>query len=166
MAPSVAPVPMTLPLSVIGPVDLGRIIREVETIDNEQLQTAIRKEADAKIAKTSKLLDDLLQDNHLDLTNKDQRAQLKQFLKVVNDQAPTLHISFSADPSPLFLEKLITWLRTEIHPVVLLTVGLQPSIGAGCLVRTTNKYFDFTLRENFSKKGDILMAKLREVVTA
>ena len=54
----------------------------------------------------------------------------------------------------------MAWLRREIHPVVLLTVGLQPSIGAGCIVRSTNKQFDFSLREDFLKKHDLLMAKI------
>ena len=54
----------------------------------------------------------------------------------------------------------MTWLRREIHPLVLMTVGLQPNIGAGCIVRTTNKYFDFSLRQDFANKRDLLQAAL------
>jgi F0F1-type ATP synthase delta subunit len=73
-----------------------------------------------------------------------------------------LHISFSADPSVSFLEKLMAWLRKEIHPLVLVTVGLQPSIGAGCIIRSTNKQFDLSLRQDFKKKQDMLRDKILE----
>jgi F0F1-type ATP synthase delta subunit len=74
-------------------------------------------------------------------------------------------MSFSADPSPQFTQKLAAWLRQEIHPFVLLQVGLQPNIGAGCVVRTTNKYFDFSLRERFKSKRPLLMEKLKSLGT-
>ena len=76
-----------------------------------------------------------------------------------------MHISFSADPSPLFTQKLIAWLRSEIHPLVLLQIGLQPNMGAGCVVRTSNKYFDFSLRDRFKSKGEML-AKIMQEATA
>ncbi|HYH36035.1 MAG TPA: hypothetical protein VD706_00875, partial [Candidatus Saccharimonadales bacterium] len=81
-------------------------------------------------------------------------------------RSPVLHISFSADPSPTFTEKLMTWLREEIHPLVLLSVGLQPTIGAGCIVRTTNKQFDLSLREDFLKKRELLLSQLRSAPAA
>jgi len=69
-------------------------------------------------------------------------------------------MSLSADPSTRFLEKLVTWLRREIHPQVLLTIGLQPTLGAGCVLRTPNRQFDFSLRQDFAKKRDLLIGKL------
>ena len=74
-----------------------------------------------------------------------------------------MHISFSADPSPLFTQKLITWLRAELHPLVLIQIGIQPNMGAGCVVRTTNKYFDFSLRSRFKEKGAVLTQLLQGV---
>jgi hypothetical protein len=46
----------------------------------------------------------------------------------------------------------------------LVRVGLQPNIGAGCVVRTTNKSFDFSLRRFFDSKHEFFMKKLHEVV--
>jgi F0F1-type ATP synthase delta subunit len=94
--------------------------------------------------------------------HEDSRQRLTSFLEEVRNHAPTLHMSFSADPSPAFTQRLITWLRSEIHPIVLLQVGLQPNIGAGSVVRTTNKYFDFSLRSRFKQKGDVLAQLLKE----
>ena len=61
----------------------------------------------------------------------------------------------------MFQQKLITWIRQQIHPYTLLQVGLHPSIGAGCIVRTTNKFFDFSLRHRFSDQRMLLISKLR-----
>lgn len=151
-----------LPLAVVGPVDLGRLIRELGNVDNALREQQIRAPGqEVKAPKTTIMLDELLQLNKMDLLKEADRKAMKEFLATVKLSAPHIHISFSADPSPLFVQKLTNWLRTEIHPVVLLTVGLQPGIGAGCVVRTTNKYFDMSLAQDFTKKRDMLLAALR-----
>jgi hypothetical protein len=42
-----------------------------------------------------------------------------------------------------------------------MTVGVQPTIAAGCIMRTTNKYFDFSLRQDFEGKRDLLLEELK-----
>ncbi len=166
MAPEVHEVKkfVGLPMSVVGPVDIGRLSRELEAIDNNLMQQQVVKQ-EPKLPKTSKLMDQLIELNKVDLLNKAERTRLMQFLKMLKEKAPVIHISFSADPSPLFTGNMVTWLRDNIHPLVLLTVGLQPNIGAGCMVRTTNKYFDFSLARRFDSQRELLMNKLRETTT-
>jgi F0F1-type ATP synthase delta subunit len=154
------PKSMTLPFSVASPADVGRLMHELELIDNALLQHRLKGGTEAKLTKTSRLMDQTVQFNKLNLLNQADRAHLKQFLDSIKRQAPVIHMSFSADPSPRFLEQLVTWLRKEIHPAVLLTIGLQPNIGAGCILRTTNKQFDFSLRQNFRRKRSLLVEQL------
>jgi hypothetical protein len=71
-----------------------------------------------------------------------------------------MHMSFSSEPSQLFLVKLVTWLRQEINPYTLVTVGLQPNIGAGCILRSLNKYFDLSLRQSLVEHKSKLAALL------
>lgn len=166
MAPKAAPAvtsPPTakkivgLPVMITSPVDVGRLIRELETIDETLLQLGLRKAGtEVKMPKTSQLMDQLITLNKLNLLQVEDRQLLQQFLAYVQEQAPVLHISFSADPNTSFLEKLMAWLRREINPLVLVTVGLQPNIGAGCVIRTTNKYFDLSLKQDFAKKAQML----------
>lgn len=152
---------LVLPVMAAGPTDIVRLLNEVEMIDDTLLQLGLRKGGtEVKMPKTSRLMDMTLDINNLNLLHKEDRATLKKFLAGINQESPILHMSFSADPSTVFIEKLMTWLRKEIHPYVLLTIGLQPSIGAGCIVRTTNKQFDFSLREEFVQKRDLLRAQL------
>lgn len=153
---------LILPLGVAGRMDVGRLIREMEALDNFLEQAAVRKPGTAmQMPKTSKLLDEMLEHNKLNGLVEQDRKRLMNFLMIVRAKAPIIHMSFSADPSPLFTQKLIAWLRENVHPFVLLQVGLQPNIGAGCIVRTTNKYFDLSLRQHFAKQQALLMAKIQ-----
>lgn len=150
-----------LPMFVVGPADISRLIRELEIINSTLLDQKLRKsDGGTNILKTSQLLGQTAEINTLDLQHAEDREQLAQFLQKIKTQAPVLHMSFSADPSSKFLSKLMAWLRAEIHPYALLTIGLQPTIGAGCILRTTNKYFDFSLREDFTKKRLMLLDQL------
>ncbi len=150
-----------LPTQVTSPVDVGRLMRELEMIDNSLLQLGMRAGGEAiSLPKISHLMEQTVELNKLNLLQEDDRQLLAQFLAAIKKESPIVHMSFSADPAPAFIEKLIVWLRTEIHPVILLTVGLQPTIGAGCILRTTNKYFDFSLRQDFQKKRKLLQESL------
>ncbi len=146
-----------LPVLISSPTDVIRLARELEKIDETLLQLGLRKNGDeVKLPKTSKLMDQMVDLNKLNLLQPADRQILREFLAMVSDKAPVLTISFSADPSVAFLEKLLAWLRREIHPLVLVRVGLQPNIGAGCIVRSTNKQFDLSLKQDFLKHSDLL----------
>lgn len=148
---------LRLPITVVSRVDVGRLLREVAAIDDFLSQSAIRQPGTPiKLPKTSRLFDEIVTLNQLNVLHDTDRKQLTEFLTNVRNTAPILHMSFNADPSPDFTQKLMTWLRTEIHPIVLIQVGLQPNIGAGCVLRTTNKFFDFSLRTRLKKNSAAL----------
>lgn len=156
---------LILPISVVSRVDLGRLVRELGDIDDFLKQAAIRTPGTSvKLPRTSKLLDDIISVNQMNVLLKQDRVLLQDFLISVRAKAPLLHMSFSADPSPLFTQKLMTWLRKEIHPLVLLQVGLQPNLGAGCILRTANKQFDFSLRSAFRGQRPLLMRKIAGIL--
>lgn len=155
---------LQLPLSVISPVDVGRLTREVEALEDFFRQAKARAPGSpTNLPRLSHMLDELVEHNKLNLLQAEQRQQVLTWLQAVKAQAPTLHVSFGADPSPLFLQKFTQYLRDHIHPLVLLRVGLQPNLGAGCVVRTTNKYFDFSLRERLLNERPRLLELLRKV---
>lgn len=155
---------LNLPVSVTGRSDVGRLLREAKLLDDFLQQAAIRQPGSStKLPRTTRLMDELVQSNSLNPLVEADRKQLLSFLEQTHQHAPVITMSFNADPSPLFLQKLMTWLRREIHPNVLLQTGLQPGIGAGCTVRTASKFFDFSLREHFVKQRSVLLAKLEGV---
>jgi hypothetical protein len=155
---------LVLPTTVVDRVDVGRLLREVEDLDEFLVQAAIREPGTkVKLPRISRLFEELLASNNLNALVEGDRKRLKSFLMAVRKQAPVLHMSFSADPSPLFTQRLINWLRREIHPLILLHIGLQPGIGAGCILRTPNKQFDFSLRNQFLKTHQQLVDRLEAV---
>ncbi len=154
---------LVLPLGVITKADAGRLLREIEGIDEFLGQAAIRKPGTSlQLPKTSQLLEEFLTANKLNALQSADRQQALDFAKRLYSQAPSMHISFAADPPAAFLQKLISWLRKEIHPQLLLSIGIQPNQAAGCAVRTTNKYYDFSLRQRFTDKRELLNSLLRQ----
>lgn len=153
---------LTLPVSVVTVADVGRLMREAEAVDGFLNQAAVRQPGTAvQLPKTSHLLEEIVSGNNLNMLQQTDRKTLLDFLKSIRMKAPVLHVSFNTDPSPVFLQRLITWIRQQMHPHILLQVGLHPNIGAGCVVRTTNKFFDFSLRHKFTQQRKLLIDKLR-----
>jgi len=156
---------LELPLGVITVVDVSRIQRELAAVDEFMLQAKIRKAGtQTQLPKTSHSLDELAEGNKFNLLLPADRDQLKQLLDGLRKTAPTMHMSFAVDPPAAALRRLITWLRQEIHPQLLLQIGLQPSIAAGCIVRTSSKYFDFSLRKHFEANQKLLLGELHRGV--
>jgi hypothetical protein len=114
------------------------------------------------LPRTSRLLEDTARTNGLNLLEVKDRQRLTKLFVELKKSAPVLTMSFASDPPPAVVQKLIFWLRREVHPLVLLQIGLQPSIAAGCVLRTPNHYFDFSLRRHFSAHRQLLIDKLRE----
>jgi F0F1-type ATP synthase delta subunit len=147
-----------LPVLVFGLPEVRRLRRELEALEEFVREAAVRTPGtQPSLPRLSRVCEALAAENHLNLLQPVDRKQLAVFLLSVEQAAPQLHISFAADPSSAFTAKIVTWLRTNIHHYALLQTGLQPTIAAGCVVRTTNKVFDFSLRERFIKTEKLLL---------
>lgn len=152
-----------IPLSVVSPGDLGNLVSQAETITSFLEQSEMRKPGQpTKLPRTGKFLDEMLEINDLNILLKSDRQELHQAIKYWEAEAPSVHMSFTTDPSNLVMSKLVTWFRKEIHPYMLIRIGLQPNIGAGFALRTNNKYFDFSLREVFNQRRELLTGAILE----
>jgi hypothetical protein len=150
-----------LPSIIATPSEVSRLNREIAQLDEVLHQYSLRSGGGAtELPKTSRLLEILAETNQLNMLNADDRRFLRRFLELIDERAPKLHFSFSADPSPGFIDKLIVWLRQEIHPQALVVIGLQPNIGAGCTLRTVNKYFDLSMKKDFYYHRGLLKRSL------
>lgn len=151
-----------VPSLITSPADVSRLRREITALDNYLEQESLRAGGQqVKLPKTSRVLDELAIANKLNLLDKATRQSLAAFLEDLAKNAPVVHISFASDPSSAFMQKIVHWLRENINPSILVRVGLQPNIAAGCVVRTTNKYFDFSLRQYLRKHETDLLAAIK-----
>jgi len=138
---------LILPPSVVSQVDVARLMRELNALSDFFISSQARPTGSNVVPpRLSRSLDQLAQANKINLLEESQRKQLYNTLNEIMGRAPLIHISFASEASPKALDKIIDWLRNNIHPQTLLQVGLQPNIAAGCVVRTPSKVFDLSLR--------------------
>jgi F0F1-type ATP synthase delta subunit len=153
-------VELKLPLNVISQVDIARLLRELTSLNDFFITAAARKAGTPmQPPRLTRLLDQLARDNSYNLLEEVHRLKLQSDLNQVLGKAPLMHISFAAEPSPRVIEQILAWFRTNIHPQSLLQVGLQPTIAAGCALRTANKVFDMSLR-SYIKTQEPYLAQL------
>ena len=152
---------LKLPLSIMTKPDLHRLIREVEALDNYISQNSIRGQKSAALPRLTASLESLLQDNNLDVMQDKVRTELRRVLAELLATAPVLHMSFAIEPSSFMTQKIVNWFRTEVHPALMLQIGVQPTIAAGCVLRNSTKFVDFSLRQHLRASQQLLMDSIR-----
>lgn len=149
--------PLKLPPSVVSQVDIGRLQREITGLNDFFIGAKVRAAGTSmQLPQLSRPMDLLARENGINLLDSEHRQRLMTQLDSVYKSAPSFHISFAVEPSPKALERILLWLRQNVHPQVLLQVGLQPAIAAGCVLRTTNKVFDMSLRNRLHSQKKVL----------
>jgi len=156
---------LRLPNTVISPVDVARLLRELNNLDDFFVSAKNRQAGTSmQLPKLSRQLDQLSHENEINLLDESHRAGLTQTLQSIHDKAPKLHMSFASEPSSKPFEQILLWLRKNIHPHTLVTIGLQPAIAAGCIVRTPNKIFDLSLRASLENQRPYLTRLIKGAV--
>ncbi len=149
---------LKLPTVVMSQVDVARLIRELNGLEDFFTSARLRASGSSITPpKLTRMLENLSRDNKINLLEKDQRQSLIKQLNQLLKTGPMLHISFASEPPPRFLSDIISWLRANIDSQILVQVGLQPTIAAGCVVRTPNKIFDLSLRTYLKQQEDYLV---------
>lgn len=137
--------------------DVNRLLREIEALEESTHAAKVRPEEQKA---PSRLLQQIIDTNVHDGVAPSYQ-ELKRVLTKLHDSAPVVQLSFAANPTSEFMARIVSWFRSEVHPYVMVQIGLQPSIAAGCVVRTPNQYFDLTMRKHFQQKRDVLVQQLR-----
>jgi hypothetical protein len=146
-----------LPTSLGSRADVFRLMREINTLNDFFAGAAARSAGTPQAPpRTTRMLDQLAELNAINLLDGPQRKKLLESLETLIQQAPNLHISFAIEPLPREVEPILVWLRENIDPHCLLQVGVQPSIAAGCVLRTPNRMFDMSLRIHLQKQAHLL----------
>lgn len=152
---------LKLPTILASKQDVTYVHRELRAFSDLVMQSIMRHDNPIKYPPISATLRALAVENQIDLRSEDSCKQLLLYLENLKHNAPTVHISFPSDPSPEVVQKIVLWLRKEVHPSIIIQVGLQPTIAAGIVMRTPNRYFDFSLRQHFYKNRGKLMEVIR-----
>lgn len=153
--------PLKLSGSLINKGDLMRAMRELNSLNDFFVGAKARQAGSAvQMPKSSKVLEELAANNQINLLEETARNQLYAALKELEHSAPSLHMSFASEPSVRTLLPIITWLRENIDPQIFLSVGYQPAIAAGCVLRTPNKIIDMSMGAYLKTQTPVLMRLL------
>ena len=134
----------SLPEVIATRGDVLRLYRELEA-----LERYFKARTQQQTPKISRNLSVFARDNKIDLNDAGVRAEALEFMAQLKKSAPIMHMSFASDPPAPVVVKIVSWMRKQAHPHTLMQVGVQPNIAGGCTLRTTSKYFDFSLRRHF-----------------
>jgi F0F1-type ATP synthase delta subunit len=158
-----APAPFVFPSALIGRADLARLLRELENLDNDLESQRARNRDKAEgyhMPNMSRALSDFLETNKIDAANDHARMELTKQLRKLKDHAPVIHMTFASDADPESLQQLVGWIRSELHPQALLSVGLQPSLVGGVYIRTPNHVHDFSVRAHMKDSRKLIVEAL------
>jgi len=160
---------LNLPPSVVSRADMTRLVRELELVDDELEAQKARRQGESghyHLPNMSQALNDFLQLNKIDVASDRTRMDIKARLRKLKDHAPILHMTFATETDPESMQKLMAWVRRELHPQALISTGLQPSLIGGVYVRTPNHVHDLSLRTHMKDSRGLIVAaldKLKEV---
>lgn len=147
-----------LPAQLTGKTDINRLLRELEELEEALIGREAKK---TPLPGITSLLNQTALANGYKLLEQTHRQHLTNQLTKIRDYAPTMRISFAVEPSPKITEVLLTWLRANVHRYTLLQIGLQPTIAAGCVLKSSNKIFDMSLGARLQKQTPYLLELLK-----
>ncbi|MES2630647.1 MAG: hypothetical protein V4611_01700 [Patescibacteria group bacterium] len=152
-----------LPPNVVTRIDISRLVREVERVDNEMTAAEVRART-GKAGQAQPLLSEqlntFLNQNELKLDASSERTKIIKELRLLKDKVPVLHMTFAVTADAESLEELTGWVRSTIHPQAVIDVGLQPGLVAGVYLRTPNHVHDFSMRGALEGRHGLLVDEL------
>jgi len=152
-----------LPLNVVTKGDVSRLANEFERVDNELTAESVREKVGSSEhvePVMSQQLRDFVNQNNLKLDNAHDRAELIKEMRLLKDNAPVIHMTFSVPADGESLQEIAKWLRESVHPQTVVAVGLQPALIAGAYIRTPNHVHDLSLRAALTGGHDLLVKQL------
>jgi F0F1-type ATP synthase delta subunit len=155
--------PLTFPPALVGRSDLSRLLRELEALDNELESQKARSHGKTDgyhIPNMSRALNDFLEINKIDIANDHVRMDIRSQMRKLKDHAPVVHMTFATETDPESMQKIVDWIRKELHPQALISVGLQPSLVGGVYIRTPNHVHDLSIRAHMRDSREVIVKAL------
>ena len=148
-----------LPLSIVSRSDIIRLQKTLQSYEAQLHQAKLRNEKISAPTHDTALYE-LAEANGLQLSLASDRMYIQKQLDDYQKHTIEVTVSFANQPSEQALGTLTHWLRTHINSAVLIRVTIQPSIVGGCIVRTTNKVFNFDFRHMLQHADPVLKREI------
>ncbi|MBA3679304.1 hypothetical protein H0W80_03915 [Candidatus Saccharibacteria bacterium] len=106
-------------------------------------------------------LQEFTQANNISVFTTTTQANLASYFKRLLQSAPQISLVMAALPNSEEQAELIGWLRSHIHPQAFMHIAQNSDLLAGCIVRTDNMVYDFSLRSSLFAQSDSLAMRLQ-----
>lgn len=154
---------LRLPPSIGGLRELRRAIRELEAAENALVSGQIKNKAGLAPASLElpKLAEELLTLNKLEVRSSADLAGLRKALDQMSGTSPRCKFIFAGDVDAPFLARLVSWMRDNVSPQLLVDVTVSPPIAGGFILETPVRRYDFSWRRLFDTQGSRFADLLR-----
>ena len=126
-----------LPNDIATKLQLEQLLRELRLLSESQL---------AKSSNQSDLLQQFLAINSIGTLSPSARDKLVAGISNLLRTAPQLSLVLADLPTGDDLIELVGWLRSQLHPTLLIRLVQDSEIMAGCMVSTTSSLHHLSLR--------------------
>jgi hypothetical protein len=155
-----------LPSAVYSPQLLEAVVHDIETYLEWYREAKVQKKVGAKStvaepshsAETEVVIKEWLGGKDATVESIE---ELVDTLKNLN--MPEVHVMLAALPNRAQRETIIDWLRNNTTPHLLVSFVADRNLGGGLVLRTPNRVFDFTWKQQLLNSRDKLAGILRRV---
>ena len=154
-----------LPPTVYSPQLLESVIYDIERYLDWYRQSSIQKRVGARTveepthsAETVLVIEAWLNGKAATLESLEALLAHLRSLKLAQ-----VHIMLAALPNRAQREALVTWFRTNVGPHLLLSFVADRNLGGGVVIRTPNRVFDYTWKQQLIAGRDKLAEILKRV---
>jgi F0F1-type ATP synthase delta subunit len=143
-----------LPSSIYTTSQLRQLQRELQQL------TTLRS---AKNVSLSNLMQDFAIANGIKKFDTVVAKKLLSYVDLAITSAPEISISLASMPNDEERGELVRWLRNAFGPQLMLHIIVQPTILAGCVLRTNKQVYDWSLQHALEANVDKLTQKVAHV---
>jgi hypothetical protein len=164
-APSTPAATFELPAAVYSPQLLESVIFDIQTYLDWYRQNQIRQKVGAKPKGEPNHSDETVVTIEAWLKGKPPTLEsLESLLEHLRHlDLPEVHIMLAALPNRTQRQQLVDWFRNNATSKVLLSFVADRNLGGGIVVRTPNRVFDFTWKQELVAGRDKLAGILKRV---
>jgi len=154
-----------LPGAVYSPQLLESVIFDIQTYLDWYRQNQIRLKVGAKPKGEPNHSDETVLTIEAWLKGKSPTLEsLQSLLEHLRQlDLPEVHVMLAALPNRTQRQQLVDWFRNNATPKVLLSFVADRNLGGGIVVRTPNRVFDFTWKQELAAGRDKLAGILKRV---
>lgn len=134
-----------LPNRVVTRRDVIETAREFERLRDNLAAQAVEG-SHVEVLDPSERARSVMEENNIQELTSETANKLQAELQALADHAPMFRFVFAGEPEFDFLQRLITWIRNELHSSGLILYSIQPQIAGGFILTTDQRRYDHSWR--------------------